>query len=324
MNLAGWGQQLSLDGEKYILKPELKIMSLVVNSREFCEDYFTEEGLEDNGIELTRRKLTQIKDQLDQGFTSQIVCIGNDFDISEGSCKGDSGSPVIRRVTDTNRVNIFYEQHFIVSDSIACDAKASLFTRISDRQILSWIQEVTDTSPLLMVIGGDTAESLTNSIELLTPNAKAFKTCNRRSKRTGMPIRINRIIGRYFDKYNKGVNQNSTYNEFDARAMTGQFVKDAPIVCGGQNADGPINNCFQYDIFKDEWNEIDGLSEPRNFASSSLTPNGDLWVLGGTHDINTNPLKTEVYDSDRKSWRLGFDLPGALRDTGIDSHCTMR
>ena len=61
------------------------------------------------------------------------------------SCKGDSGSPVIRRVTDSAREKPYYEQHFIVSDSAVgqrCDAKASLFTRVGERQILTWIQNV--------------------------------------------------------------------------------------------------------------------------------------------------------------------------------------
>ena len=69
------------------------------------------------------------------------------------SCQGDSGSPVIRRVTDSARGRPYYEQHFIVSDSAVagrCDAKASLFTRVADRQILTWIQNVKNQSLILL------------------------------------------------------------------------------------------------------------------------------------------------------------------------------
>ena len=48
-------------------------------------------------------------------------------------------------MTDSARGRPYYEQHFIVSDSAVagrCDAKASLFTRVADRQILTWIQNV--------------------------------------------------------------------------------------------------------------------------------------------------------------------------------------
>ena len=70
------------------------------------------------------------------------------------SCKGDSGSPVIRRVTDSARGKPYYEQHFIVSDSAVggrCDAKASLFTRVGDRQILTWIQNVMNWNGVLFI-----------------------------------------------------------------------------------------------------------------------------------------------------------------------------
>ena len=72
------------------------------------------------------------------------------------SCKGDSGSPVIRRVSDSARGRPYYEQHFIVSDSAVgqrCDAKASLFTRVGERQILNWIQNVKNQFEVLDLFG---------------------------------------------------------------------------------------------------------------------------------------------------------------------------
>ena len=69
-----------------------------------------------------------------------------------GSCEGDSGSPVVRRITDTARERPYYEQEFIVSDGIYCEAKATVFTRVSNRQILTWIQKVKNNSELKIII----------------------------------------------------------------------------------------------------------------------------------------------------------------------------
>ena len=58
-------------------------------------------------------------------------------------------------MTDSARGRPYYEQHFIVSDSAVgqrCDAKASLFTRVADRQILTWIQNVKNHTGKLFVI----------------------------------------------------------------------------------------------------------------------------------------------------------------------------
>ena len=99
-----------------------------------------------------------------------------------GSCEGDSGGPVVRRVVESARRRPFYEQHFIVSDGLVCEAEATIFTRVSNRQILSWIQKITDTSPLLMVVGGfndkdlNKVNGLLRSVELITPTGNRF--CN--------------------------------------------------------------------------------------------------------------------------------------------------
>ena len=99
-----------------------------------------------------------------------------------GSCDGDSGGPVVRRVVESARKQPFYEQQFIVSDGFSCFAEATIFTRVSNRQILSWIQKITDTSPLLMVVGGfndkdlNKVNGLLRSVELITPTGNRF--CN--------------------------------------------------------------------------------------------------------------------------------------------------
>ena len=83
---------------------------------------------------------------------------------------------MVKRVIGTARNRSYYEQQFIVSDGFMCEAEVTILTRVSNRQILSWIQKTTDTSPLLMVVGGYSSESFNNvngllrSVELITPN----------------------------------------------------------------------------------------------------------------------------------------------------------
>ena len=98
------------------------------------------------------------------------------------------------------------------------------------------------------------------------------------------------------------------------------------LVCGGKNdipGLGYIDKCLEYQIGQNEWKEIAAMEQPRFRASSTLDKNGFLWILGGIH--NSNPLRTtEVYFSNQKRWRDGYQLPPALKDTGIDSQCTVR
>ena len=58
-------------------------------------------------------------------------------------------------MTDSARGKPYYEQHFIVSDSAVgqrCDVEATLFTRVADRQILTWIQNVKNHAGKIFVI----------------------------------------------------------------------------------------------------------------------------------------------------------------------------
>ena len=99
-----------------------------------------------------------------------------------GSCDGDSGGPVVKRIVGSARNRPYYEHQFIVSDGFKCEAQSTIFTRVSNRQILSWIQKITDTSPLLMVVGGfndkdlNKVNGLLRSVELITPTGNRF--CN--------------------------------------------------------------------------------------------------------------------------------------------------
>ena len=69
----------------------------------------------------------------------QIVCVGSPIKI-EGSCNGDSGSPVIKIVGDSAR-ETYFEQVFIVSGGISCKFEAQIYTRVNNRKILTWIRK---------------------------------------------------------------------------------------------------------------------------------------------------------------------------------------
>ena len=45
----------------------------------------------------------------------------------EGACDGDSGSPVIRRISKTSRGNPYFEQNYIVSTGLDCKLKATIY-----------------------------------------------------------------------------------------------------------------------------------------------------------------------------------------------------
>ena len=47
----------------------------------------------------------------------------------------------------TARGDVYYEQQFIVSEQIDCRMRSKVITRISQRNILNWIQEVTGKRP---------------------------------------------------------------------------------------------------------------------------------------------------------------------------------
>ena len=108
----------------------------------------------------------------------------------------------MRRVVESARKQPFYEQQFIVSDGFSCKAEATIFTRVSNRQILSWIQETTDTGPLIMVVGGynnrnkNKVNGLLKSVELLTPSGNKY--CNAGSRSVAS------VTGRTFKAQGEG------------------------------------------------------------------------------------------------------------------------
>ena len=71
--------------------------------------------------------------------------------------------------------------------------------------------------------------------------------------------------------------------------------------------------------FTYRWFPTATLTNERYYGSSVLTPDGDLWVLGGTHASKTAD-STEVLEYKPRPatgrFRKGFPLPTELRDTG--------
>ena len=70
-----------------------------------------------------------------------------------------------------------------------------------------------------------------------TFNSSLYRACSKSVKP---------IFGRRFaDAY-------GTFNEGDALGMTGQFVNEAAIICGGKNSIDNLNTCHEYNHIKNE------------------------------------------------------------------------
>ena len=235
VNLAGWGLSYERESKAYSPTSGLRLVNLQVNPRANCEEIYSKENLEINGIPpfLLNR-------QIPSGFTRDIACVGNDFDFEEGSCEGDSGSPVIRRVSGSARGKPFFEQAFVVSTGLDCKLKATIYARVSERRILTWIQKITNTEPLLMVVGGYSEgfsdNNLLNNVEIIEPNFNPKSRCSRS---------IRPVLGNLFEV----VTDNDTLivEDTEITGLTGQFTNYAAIICGGQNILGYVNSCYEYD-----------------------------------------------------------------------------
>ena len=79
VNLAGWGLKYDPRTQQYAVESTLKLANLEVNSRDVCEEIFGRENLRDNDINVRL-----LQRQIPRGFTSDITCVGNDFDVEQG------------------------------------------------------------------------------------------------------------------------------------------------------------------------------------------------------------------------------------------------
>ena len=146
-----------------------------------------------------------------------MVCVGSPINI-EGSCDGDSGSPVIKIVSQTAR-NTYFEQVFLVSGGISCKFEAQIYTRINNRKILTWIRRAAGTQKTsflpvwnhcktvvfirvlgvanpIMVVGGynsDVPNGLLDDVEVISP--KEGNVCTKRVSPTGPAERCFNIDG---------------------------------------------------------------------------------------------------------------------------------
>jgi hypothetical protein len=50
---------------------------------------------------------------------------------------------VVRVFEGTARGTPYYEQHFVVSTGIDCRLPATIYVRVTDREILTWLQDIT-------------------------------------------------------------------------------------------------------------------------------------------------------------------------------------
>ena len=50
---------------------------------------------------------------------------------------------ILLLTSGTARDDVYFEQQFIVTGGIDCRLRSTIYTRISERNILTWIQEVT-------------------------------------------------------------------------------------------------------------------------------------------------------------------------------------
>ena len=65
------------------------------------------------------------------------------------------------------------------------------------------------------------------------------------------------------------------------------------------------------------------MQDKRHYSNSALTPDGNLWIIGGSHGSKRSKI-TEVYEYQPNSlgkWRNDLPLPIELQKSGIDNQC---
>ena len=73
---------------------------------------------------------------------------------------------------------------------------------------------------------------LTRDIEIIDSSFKTFRSCSKAVK----------------PYYGQGLKNELGFNEYegDSLGITGKFVKEAAIFCGGKNGGDNLKTCFQY------------------------------------------------------------------------------
>ena len=163
----------------------------------------------------------------------------------KGSCFGQSGGPVVRRVDNSARQE-YYEQHFIVSTGLDNCKKleATLYTKVANREILTWIQKETDTTPLLLVYGGyngtknafNNPDGILNDVELISTTKPSL--CSKR---------VQPVQGDLLVTYDPVDEREIVLDSASTLGPVGIYAKDAAIVCGGHGQDGDKDHCYEFD-----------------------------------------------------------------------------
>ena len=105
VNLAGWGLKYDPKTNQYAVESTLKLANLEVNSREVCEEIFGKDNLRDNDINVRL-----LQRQIPRGFTSDITCVGNDFDVEQGKRLFQKNGYTFATVYNSKCVTLFLKQ----------------------------------------------------------------------------------------------------------------------------------------------------------------------------------------------------------------------
>ena len=183
--------------------------------------------------------------------------MGQDSDEKVTSCEGDSGSPVIRKIEGTAREKPYYQQEYVVSTGLDCNLKATIYARVSNREILTWIQDVTNTYPLVVVIGGFSKLEYTRTkkikpkIEPGPDNDIEIVSRDRKCQKGIAPVNLGKK--KLCDWACQGKSQDDptvvpfVFADSDVLGHTAQYSNDAPIYCGGKSRFESLNLCWEYD-----------------------------------------------------------------------------
>ena len=170
--------------------------------------------------------------------------------LRKGDFEVNEGSPVVKKVTQTARREGYHVQEFISKNQME-------MVKISERFILSWIQNITDTAPVLMVYGGKAKDGTPNystEVDIVTGNPNiCYKVNKAKAERWTWTMEDGTEQSSWaFEakQYNVAKNEIKDSGKYFIQAigMAGHFVNDAVILCGGYYGAFESEICFQYDF----------------------------------------------------------------------------
>ena len=124
--VTGWGAMQNFGQAS----TELRKGRVTIFSQEYCNNTRTIEN--EHGLIITTDKLPRL-------FQSEILCAGYEAGISGVTCEGDSGGPLV--VYDSIK-DQYTQVGIVTGGSCASIRKSSIFARLEDRNIFTFIQEI--------------------------------------------------------------------------------------------------------------------------------------------------------------------------------------